>query len=780
MATPPPFSSTGTVRLPGIEQRAEILVDTFGVPHIYARTAHDAFLLQGFNAARDRLWQIDFWRRRGLGLMAEVFGPDHVERDRVARLFRYRGGMAEEWAAYGPEAREVCTAFVAGVNAFVRLTRQDPDLLPQEFHDLGYAPALWEPEDICRMRSHGLFYNATAEVKRATVLGRFGADAEDLRRQREPRIALKVPEGLDPASIPEDVLRLYDLLIGPSSFGGPHPAGAPAATPKDGSNNWVLDGTRTTTGRPILANDPHRAVTTPSLRYMAHLNAPGLHVIGAGEPGLPGISIGHNDEVAFGLTICPMDQEDLYVYETRPERPDEYRYRGEWLPFTVVRESVEVRGAAPVPVELRFTVHGPVVHQDGGSRRAYALRVAWLEPGMAPYLASLGYQRARDAAEFRAALATWGAPPVNQVFADRRGDIGWQIAGLLPVREEWDGTLPVPGDGRYEWRGFLTAEQLPGSANPASGWLGSANQMNIPAEFSAQHHVSYDWYSGQRMERIEELLDRGGPLLGVQDSWDFQQDCVSVPAREIVSLLDRLPGEVPGSDLLRGWDASLTPDSAAAALFEVWYRRHLRPALLEAALGRRSDPATAREALPYLLPDETYSAESRTDLAILRDPAHWLGPEGGSVLARLAARTLAAAFAETAELLGPDPSGWAWGTLHRSHLRHPLHGVLSERLRDGFTVGPLPRGGSGDTVLAAPYGPDFVQTGGATWRMAVDVGGWENSRMINSPGQSGDSRSPHYDDLFELWAKGGSIPMLFDRDSVEKSTDFRLVFEPAE
>ncbi|MFE7243149.1 penicillin acylase family protein [Streptomyces sp. NPDC057580] len=778
MKTRQSFDEAGNVTLPGLEKSAEILVDTHGVPHIYAQTRHDAYLLQGFNAARDRLWQIDFWRRRGLGLMAEAFGPDHAERDRVARLFLYQGDMDTEWAAYGPGAREACRAFAEGVNAYIEMTEQDPELLPPEFRELGYTPARWTAEDICRMRSHGLFYNATSEVERATVLARFGETAENLRKQREPAIALTVPEGLSPQDIPPDVLRLYTLLISPSSFTGPEAGTQPTGLPKDGSNNWVLAGSRTDTGRPILANDPHRAMTTPSLRYIAHLNAPGLNVIGAGEPGLPGISIGHNDDVAFGLTICPMDQEDLYIYDVHPERPDEYRHQGQWRPFTVERETIAVNGAEPVTVELKYTVHGPVIHQDDSRHKAYALRVAWLEPGMAPYLASLGYQQAADITEFRAALTNWGGPPVNQVFADRHGDIGWQIAGLLPVREGWDGTLPVPGDGRFEWRGFLRADTLPGTTNPDGGWLGSANQMNIPAEFSERYHVGYDWYSGQRMDRIEELLGRPDRLLSVQDSWNFQEDCRSVPARQLLSLLTGLPEDIPGVALLRGWDGELAPDSAAAALFEVWYRRHLRPELLRAALRLHLDPAEVEEALPLLLPDETYSAESRTDLAILHDPEHWLGPEAASVLSGVAARTLASAHAETASLLGADETAWRWGTLHRALMRHPLHAALSDSARDDFTVGPLPRGGSGDTVLAAPYGPDFVQTGGASWRMVVDVGGWENSRMINTPGQSGDSRSPHYADLFEKWADGGSIPMLFDRRAVDESTELRLGFEP--
>ncbi|MPZ88715.1 MAG: penicillin acylase family protein, partial [Nitriliruptorales bacterium] len=301
--------------LEGLEDPAEILVDRWGVPHLYASSLYDVFRVQGFNAARDRLWQLDFWRRRGLGLLAEAFGPSLVDRDRATRLFVYRGDMHSDWLAYGSDTKRVATAFVEGVNAYIRLALDDRRLLPFEFDALGYEPALWSPEDVVRIRSNGLYYNLDQEVARALVLRDFGPQVEDLRRRREPPVDLIVPEGLDLSLIPDDVLGVYRLAIDP-----PDLSGAAAVVP-EGSNNWVLAASRTTTGRPLLANDPHRALSAPSLRYLAHLSAPGLDVIGAGEPALPGISIGHNGYIAFGLTIFAIDQEDLYVYETNPDEP---------------------------------------------------------------------------------------------------------------------------------------------------------------------------------------------------------------------------------------------------------------------------------------------------------------------------------------------------------------------------------------------------------------------------------------------------------------------------
>lgn len=383
--------------LPGLTGPAEILVDRWGVPHIYAASTYDAFRVQGFNAARDRLWQIDFWRRRGLGRLAEVFGAEHVERDRAARLFLYRGDMRTEWLAYGSDTKRASTAFVEGVNAYVALTREDPSLLPVEFRELGYEPATWAPEDVARIRSHGLFYNVRDEVARARTVRDLPAEVEELRRRREPWRPLEIPDGLDLAAIPDDVLAVYDLATSAPVFGPPSPTDAQGDRLPEGSNNWVLAGSRTRSGRPLLANDPHRAAAAlPGLRYISHLSAPGFDVIGGGEPALPGVSIGHNGHIAFGLTIFAIDQEDLYVYETDPSEPTSYRYDGRWEPMRRVTETIAVRDGAPVEAELLFTRHGPVVYRDQGRNLAYAVRAAWLEPGMAPYLGSMDYMRARN------------------------------------------------------------------------------------------------------------------------------------------------------------------------------------------------------------------------------------------------------------------------------------------------------------------------------------------------------------------------------------------------
>jgi len=466
-------------RVPGLEQPAEIQVDDWGVPHIYAKTHYDAFFVQGFNAARDRLWQIDTWRRRGLGQLSQVLGDAYVAQDRAARLFLFRGDMYREWLAYGSDAKQIAEAFVAGINAYVALTQSQPALLPPEFALLGYLPATWSAEDVVRIRSNGLWRNLTSEVERARLRCRFPAALDSLHKRLEPAWTVIVPDGVDLCEIPATVLDVYLLAKAPVDFAKPANALAEARVidqrTDTGSNNWVVAPQRTSTGRPILANDPHRGHAVPSLRYAAHLIAPGLDVIGAGEPALPGISIGHNERIAFGLTIFRIDQEDLYVYTTRDGAPDEYRYRERWEPMMLVEESIPVRGSAPVRVTLKFTRHGPVLFEDAMRHRAYAARLAWLEPGMAPYFGSVEYMRAENWRQFVSALNRWGAPAENQVYADVDGNIGYKPAGLFPKRTNWDGLLPVPGDGRYEWDGYFDMDALPVEFNPARGFIATVN-----------------------------------------------------------------------------------------------------------------------------------------------------------------------------------------------------------------------------------------------------------------------------------------------------------------
>lgn len=749
----------GEITVRGLRQKAEILIDRWGVPHIYAGNFDDAFFVQGFNAARDRLFQIDLWRRRGLGRLSEVFGRKYVEQDAAARLFLYRGGMEKEWQSYGPQAERMASAFAAGINAYIDTLAQAPDRMPVEFRILGYEPAKWSAADVVRIRSHGLTGNVTSEAARAAVICaggiQDGPEYDRFRRELLPKRGIRVPEGLDPC-LPRDVLKLHSLATRNARF-----EGAPAADAPGGSNNWTIAPAKSTTGRPILASDPHRAYSAPSLRYIVHISAPGLDLIGGGEPSLPGVSIGHNGSIAFGLTRFYIDQEDLYVYELNPDDAREYRYRGQWEPMRVVRETIHVKGAPPVEVELAFTRHGPVIWTD--ARRAYAVRSSWFEPGTSAYYGSASYAVAKSFGEFREGVGRALVPGLNYVYADAGGNIGWAVGGLAPVRPNWDGLLPVPGDGRYEWAGFWSGDQLPFVHNPPEDYFATANEMNLPADYPrAERKLGFEWSNGSRAERINAVL-KAKAKVSLKDSMRLQNDITSLPARRLVALLASLrtnDAEARAAlSLLRGWDGAERAESAAAALFEVWVSRHLGRAFLK-----------------KVLPQNVAAAVTSPDMAVM------LGTlEQGAVKGRdaLLLDTLAAAYEETRRLLGPNAKRWRWGGLHHSLPAHPLLEIVNEPLKAKLQVGPFPKSGGPYTPNQSGYRTaDFRQTGGASFRLIVDVGNWDNSRAVNYPGQSGEPDSPHYRDLAPLWLRGDYFPLLYSRKAVEKAARSRIVLIP--
>jgi penicillin amidase len=773
--TPAVKSSPLEMHVPGLRQPAEILVDHWGVPHIYAANNDDAFLAQGFNAGRDRLFQIDLWRRRGLGRMAEVFGPAYVEHDKAARLFLYRGDLSKEWAAYGPDSEKIAESFVAGINAYVDWLVAHPDRMPIEFKLLGYGPSKWEAADVVRIRSHGLTRNLTSEVARANTVCKTdpknGPNYDQVRFGLQPPWKTKVPEGLDPC-LPKDVLRVFTLAteevhITKDGMNRAAIERQPSPDNSEGSNNWVIAPAKSASGRPILANDPHRAYSTPSLRYIAHISAPGMDIIGAGEPALPGVSIGHNGTIAFGLTIFNVDQEDLYVYDVNPLNAREYRYKDAWAPMRVVNETIAVKGAAPVPAELVFTQHGPIIYEDASKHRAYAVRTCWLEPGMAPYFGSVSYMRVKNFDQFKHAMLHWGAPTENQVYADVSGNIGWIPGGLAPIRPNWDGLMPVPGDGRYEWAGFWPGDKLPSSYNPASGYVTTSNEMNLPADYPYRDRkLGFEWTNGSRHARIDEVL-KSLPKVSIEDSMQLQNDVLSIPARRLVALLAPLNSADPKTkaalDLLRGWDAREHPESPQAALTEVWIARHLGRGFIHA-----------------VLPPDAAQAIDAPDVAVMLDtlehPGTLLTAEQRD---HLLLSTLADAFSEMEKLEGFDPLNWQWGRLHRSLPEHPLLQAVDPEMRARLQPGPFPTPGGPYTPNASGYrANDFQLTLGPSFRMVLDVGNWDNSRAVNYPGQSGNPDDIHYRDLTEMWLTGKYFPLLYTRDAVEKATVTRILLKP--
>ncbi len=783
-SAPAPTSAapTQTVKLVGLKQPVEILLDRWGVAHIYAANQDDVFFAQGYNAARDRLFQIDLWRRRGLGRLSAVFGPTFVEQDKAARLFLYRGDMQKEWSAYGSRAQAIAESFVAGINAYIDQIGTESARLPLEFKTFGYAPEKWQAEDVVRIRSHALTRNLYSEVARAHSACQGDLKIDEVRVSLSPAWQTKLPAGLDPC-LPSDLLQVFQLATqgvtltrtpglaalasGTSLARGSGDEGAPTM---EGSNAWVIAPAKSSTGRAILASDPHRAYAAPSLRYITHLSAPQLDVIGAGEPALPGVSIGHNGTIAFGLTIFSIDQEDLYVYELNPANAAEYKYQGQWEKFTVLNERIMVKGAEPMNAELKFTRHGPVIYLERSRNRTFAVRSAWFEAGMAPYFGSINYMFAKDFQQFKQALLHWGAPAENQVYADVKGNIGWVTGGLAPVRPNWDGLLPVPGDGRYEWAGFLAGDKLPWSYNPQQGWFASANEMNLPADYPyREHKLGFEWASSDRYQRLSEVLSKPGKR-SIEDSMRLQNDLLSIPARRLIGLLKDLKS---GDDrtqaalkLLKGWNFVESADSAPAALFEVWWSRYLAYVFKQAALSKAAAATLGSVDTAYLLdalerPQAAFASEAvaRRDWVLLT--------------------SLTLAWMDTQRLLGADSKQWQWGKLQQALMEHPFAAAADASTRAKLNVGPMPKHGGASTPNMSSYDPrNFRLSAGPSFRVVLDVGNWDNSRAINMPGQSGDPDSPHYRDLAPLWLKGDYFPLLYSKKKIVAATVQRIDLLP--
>ncbi len=775
-AAPQKAVATETISLPKLRQPVEILIDRWGVPHIYAKNEADLFFSQGFNAARDRLFQIDLWRRRGLGQLSAVFGPAFVEQDKATRLFLYRGDMNKEWAAYGPSAREIAESFVAGINAYIDWLVQHPERTPWEFKQLGYSPAKWSAEDVVRIRSHGLTRNLDSEVARARVVCAADLPSDHVRIGLQPAWHTQVPAGVDPC-LPHDLLKVFALATQEVHLTPETLKAAIADPPSDtleGSNNWVIAPAKSATGRAIMANDPHRAYSEPSLRYISHLDAPTLHVIGANEPALPGVSLGHNDSIAFGYTIFPIDQEDLYIYQLNPDNPNQYKYQDGWEPFRVVREEIKVKGQASVAVDLNFTRHGPVIYVDPKTQRAFAVRSAWLEPGMAPYYGSVRYMRAENFDQFKQATESWSAPSSNLVYADIQGNIGWVVGALAPIRPNWDGLLPVPGDGRFEWAGRWKAEQLPRIFNPSSGYITTSNEMNLPADYPYQERkLGFEWANGSRHQRIDEVLS-GANKVSIEESMQLQNDELSIPARRLIALLKPLSSDDPKTKaalrILTSWNARVDADQPASALQEVWFSRHLGKDYERAVLSQKAADAVA---------ETSAGPDAAVMLDALEQPETHFGENAVEKRNQLLLTSLHDAYEEMERLQGPDPKQWNWGKLQYNLSEHPFAAIVDDATRARINVGPIEKNGGPFVPNASGYrARDFRQMSGPSVRVVIDVGNWDNSRAVNHPGQSGDPDNPHYRDLAPLWRSGQYFPLLYSRAAVENATEKRIKLVP--
>ena len=644
----------GTIAVPGLKAEVEVIRDSWGVPHIYAGNLDDLFLAQGFVQAQDRLWQMDMYRRAGEGRLAEVFGSDALEHDRFARLIKYRGPWTdEEFNSYHPEGRRILEAFSSGVNAYIQHATEAGEL-PVEFKLTGLQPDPWSVETpLLRIATAMPTGDARRELSLARRVAEVGTEQANREARPSPYRDLTAPAGVDYSIIGDEVasgLSGFRGTIVRPDLVSPYDTwldaqvsmnlGAQETSP--GSNNWAISGSLTASGEVIVANDPHRGVSNPSLRYMVHLDAPGWTAIGSTEPVLPGVAIGHNGRIAWGLTIVGTDQSDVYIEEVNPDNPNEVRSGDTWEPFRIEYDTIQVRGAdEPEILELKFSRHGPVFFEDTENLKAYSIRSTMHEPGSTGYLPALRLNVASNCAEFLDELDYWFAPTENMICGDADGNIAWQASALSPKRDGWHGRLPVPGTGEYEWSDFR--DDLPREFNPERGWVATANHdihppgYDPPLFFKTQGPFA-------RFARVTEVLSSGRDFT-VRDSKDLQHDAFLASAAQTLELFRGWTAEDPALEQYRrelaDWDAVFRRDDRAPAIFG-----HLRRALGGGQQGALSD----------VNPEEALA----TALRMLREEQ------------------------------GDDPSQWRWGRTHRSQFPHSLVSAYdlpaAERLGGAGTV----------------------------------------------------------------------------------------------
>jgi len=748
--------------LPGILEEVIVRRDTWGINHIEAKNEQDLFFSQGYLAAKDRLFQFELWRRKATGTTAELVGPAGLKSDIGARLLRYRKDMDLELNHYHPRGKVIIESYVAGVNAYIEETRKDPALLPFEFAKLGIKPGLWTPEVVVS-RHNGIRSNAEQELSIGRALAH--VDAKKIKEllwfhPGDPDLTLD--PSIDPNWLAADLLDLY-LAVGEDI---PFEGLFESEEMPEGSNNWIISGARTQSGFPILANDPHRKIALPSLRYIVHLKAPGWNVIGGGEPVIPGVSIGHNDLGAWGLTIFQSDAEDLYVYELNPENPNQYKYKSGWEDMTLIEERIAIKGQPDSLVTLRYTRHGPVTYLDTQNHRAAAVRAAWLEPGAAPYLASLRMNQATNWAEFQEACNYSFIPGENMIWADKTGTIGWQAVGITPKRPNFSGMVPVPGDGRYEWDGYWPNSLKPSLTNPEKGFWATANQHVTPADYPYPEALAFTWADPFRGDRVNEVLAQDSSAT-LAKSMALQVDVTALPARQLTPLLLQAPISDPKGvealEWMRNWDYQLLPESVAAGMYVAWERalvKEVRKQLVpEAVQGLIQPPLT--QIIRWMNQPELVFKENAI-------------PQRDQLLAQ----TWATALDDLAKQLGPKLTDWAYGQADYKHiaLQHPLSKWVDAQTQQQIDLGPLPRGGYAHTPTANGSGNN--QTAGASFRMVTDLADWDLTQMTNTPGQSGDPRSPFYQNLFEDWAKDRYFPAYFSDKKIKKHSVEQVVFMP--
>lgn len=772
----------GRQKVPGLTAEADVVRDAEGVPHIFAKSVNDAYFALGFVHAQDRLWQLETNRRIAAGTMAEVLGPNALGTDRFIRTLGVRRNAKRILANLSADTRAVLDAYARGVNAYLS-TRTGP--LPPEFLLTGApVPAPWEPADSIgwqTMMAWDLGANWSQEVLRMRLAQRLSL--EQINEFLPPY------PGDEPLKT-RDYIPLYrELVATAEQLTHVAAAAPPSHVDGMGSNNWVVGGALAETGKPLLANDPHLGLSAPSVWYLAHLSAPGLNVIGATLPGIPGVVLGRTDRIAWGFTNTAPDVQDLYLERINPGNPAQYRTPDGWSDFTTRTETIRVKGQPDVQMTVSETRHGPVISgalpvigRAGVDAGRYAVALAWtaLRADDLTVQAGLKMNRARNWNEFLDAARDFGSPQQSMVYADVDGNIGFVAPARVPIRKpdnDLKGLAPAPGwDARYDWAGFIPFDQLPRTYNPASGRILTANEKIVAPDYP--HFLTSEWSLPYRARRIRQLLDARSKH-GVDSFAQMQRDDVSLAAQELMPMLGqtlpRSPGAAQALEKLRRWDGQMDANRPEPLIFNAWMRT-LSWQMFADELG---------EGLMKDYWEQRNVHQPMVNALANRNGAGRWCAGAGTAAARTCADVLAGsletALSDLHRRFGGAIDDWRWGAAHFAHAEHRPFGKVP--LLAGIFDIRVPTPGDTYTVNVGRLSmkdekAPFSNRHAAGLRALYDLSNLENSQFIQSTGQSGHALSRHYRSYVHRWAGGEYIPMKTNRPDVEKNALGILVLTP--
>jgi penicillin amidase len=760
--------TSSTYRMPGLNGAVEIIRDKYGIPHIKATTVHDAFFGQAFATAQDRLWHMDYDRRRAYGRWAEFAGKTALDGDIQMRRFQVLASVRRDYRALSGEANAMLDAYAQGVNAFIRSTKA----FPAEYALVSGKPEKWQPWDclaVFKMR-HMLMGGYEEKLWRARLVNVLGPEkAAELYRGYLPGQMLIVPPGAAYDGPEADGLAEFQRLRQEVAW---------LSETDSGSNNWAVSGSRTASGKPLVAGDPHRGLDTPNVYYQVQMACPEFDAIGLSFPGFPGLPhFGHNASVAWCVTHAMSDYQDLYMERFDPRDPSRYQYGGRWRKAKVSHEVIKVRDGSEKAIDVAVTIHGPVIIGDPKKGNAIAFKYTATDGENRFAETILPMLKAQSADELEESQRGWVDPCNNFTFADVHGDIRYFNRGRVPIRSAANAWLPVPGwTGEHEWQSDIPFEELPRIKNPKNGYLVTANNKIVGKEF--RYHLSLDYAPEYRYRRIFERLG-GITKATVADMGSVHAERISMPAQSYVPLvLQSKPLDErsrKAMDYLRDWDCSMQPDAVAPTIYSVLRLklherlvRHLLGSLADEALGSggRAVPGHMRQIEAMLV-----ARAKAGDTSVLPPGKAW-----GDVLAE----ALRDGVAWLAEGLGDDMKTWTWGRVHHTRPKHTLSDAFPE-LAAQLDPPSVPVGGDGDTPQASFYSPKepFVATAMSVARYVFDTGNWDNSAWAVPLGASGHPASPHYADQAETWRDVQLVPMLYSWERAREQAETTQRLEKA-